>query len=211
MKIAVIGASGKTGQLLVKEAISRGHDVTAIVRKASQPLDPKANVLIKDLFELTYTDLKPFDVIIDAFGTWALESLPLHQTSLKHLTDILSGKTNRLLVVGGAGSLYVNPQHSLRLVDSPDFPEVFKPLATNMAKALDALRTCDDVQWTYLSPAIEFNADGERTGHYILGGEEVLFNSQGKSQISYADYAIAMIDEAEKAKHIKQRFTVATE
>ncbi|NUF28016.1 hypothetical protein GA0061081_104162 [Gilliamella bombicola] len=211
MKIAVIGASGKTGQLLVKEAISRGHDVTAIVRKASQQLDPKATVMIKDLFELTYTDLKPFDVIIDAFGTWALESLPLHQTSLKHLTDILSGKTNRLLVVGGAGSLYVNPQHSLRLVDAPDFPDAFKPLATNMAKALDALRTCDDVQWTYLSPAIEFNADGERTGHYILGGEEVLFNSKGKSQISYADYAIAMIDEAEKAKHIKQRFTVATE
>ncbi|SCB82941.1 NAD(P)-dependent oxidoreductase [Gilliamella intestini] len=211
MKIAVIGASGKTGQLLVKEAISRGHDVTAIVRKPNQQLDPKAAVLIKDLFELTYTDLKAYDVIIDAFGTWALESLPLHQTSLKHLTDILSGKANRLLVVGGAGSLYVNPQHSIRLVDTPDFPDEFKPLATNMAKALDQLRKCEDVQWTYLSPAIEFNANGERTGHYIMGGEEVLFNNKGKSQISYADYAIAMIDEAETAKHIKQRFTVASE
>ncbi|MWP49226.1 MULTISPECIES: NAD(P)-dependent oxidoreductase [unclassified Gilliamella] len=211
MKIAVIGASGKTGQLLVKEAISRGHDVTAIVRKPNQHLDPKAAVLIKDLFELTYNDLKPFDVIIDAFGTWSLESLPLHQTSLKHLTDILSGKANRLLVVGGAGSLYVNPQHSIRLIDTPDFPDEFKPLATNMARALDQLRKCNNVQWTYLSPAIEFNADGERTGHYIMGGEEALFNSKGKSQISYADYAIAMIDEAQTAKHIKQRFTVASE
>ncbi|MCO6545754.1 MAG: NAD(P)-dependent oxidoreductase [Gilliamella sp.] len=211
MKIAVIGASGKTGQLLVKEAISRGHDVTAIVRKPNQHLAPKAAVLIKDLFELTYADLKPYDVIIDAFGTWTLESLPLHQTSLKHLTDILSGKANRLLVVGGAGSLYVNPQHSIRLVDTPDFPDEFKPLAINMAKALDELKKCEDVQWTYLSPAIEFNANGKRTGHYIMGGEEVLFNSKGKSQISYADYAIAMIDEAETAKHIKQRFTVATE
>lgn len=211
MKIAVIGASGKTGQLLVKEAISRGHDVTAIVRKQNQQLDPKATMMIKDLFELTYNDLKPYDVIIDAFGTWSLESLPLHQTSLKHLTDILSGKANRLLVVGGAGSLYVNPQHSIRLVDTPDFPDEFKPLATNMAKALDELKKCNDVQWTYLSPAIEFNADGEKTRHYIMGGEEVLFNSKGQSQISYADYAIAMIDEAETAKHIKQRFTVATE
>ncbi|OTQ62415.1 NAD(P)-dependent oxidoreductase [Gilliamella apis] len=211
MKIAVIGANGKSGQLLVKEALSRGHDVTAIVRKLSSNSDAKAKVLVKDLFQLTYDDLKPFDVIIDAFGTWTPESLPLHQTSLKHLTDILSGKPNRLLVVGGAGSLYVNPEHTVRLADSPDFPDEFKPLANNMAKALDHLRTCDDVQWTYLSPAIEFIADGARTGHYIVGGEQFLVNSQGKSQISYADYAIAMIDEAEKAQHIKQRFTVVAE
>lgn len=210
MKIAVIGASGKSGSLIVKEAIARGHDVTAIVRNPNAHVDPKAKILVKDLFDLTYEDLKPFDVIIDAFAAWTPETLPQHQTSLKHLTDILSGKPNRLLVVGGAGSLYVNPEHTIRLVDSPDFPEEFKPLANNMAKALDQLRTCNDVNWTYLSPAIEFIADGTRTGHYIVGGEQILVNSQGKSQISYADYAIAMIDEAENAKHIKQRFTVAT-
>ena len=211
MKIAVIGASGKSGSLLVTEALSRGHDVTAIVRKSNSNFDPKVNVLVKDLFQLSYDDLKPFDVIIDAFAAWTPETLPLHQTSLKHLTDILSNKPNRLLVVGGAGSLYVNPEHSLRLVDSPDFPEEFKPLANNMAKALDALRQCNDVQWTYLSPSIEFIADGKRTGKYTAGGEQVLFTSQGKSQISYADYAIAMIDEAENAKHVKQRFTVVSE
>lgn len=210
MKIAVIGASGKSGSLIVKEAIARGHDVTAIVRNPNAHVDPKAKILVKDLFDLTYEDLKPFDVIIDAFAAWTPETLPQHQTSLKHLTDILSGKPNRLLVVGGAGSLYVNPEHTIRLVDSPDFPDEFKPLANNMAKALDQLRTCNDVNWTYLSPAIEFIADGPRTGHYIVGGEQILVNSQGKSQISYADYAIAMIDEAENTKHIKQRFTVAT-
>lgn len=209
MKIAVIGASGKSGSLIVKEAIARGHDVTAIVRNPNAHVDPKAKILVKDLFDLTYEDLKPFDVIIDAFAAWTPETLPQHQTSLKHLTDILSSKPNRLLVVGGAGSLYVNPEHTIRLVDSPDFPDEFKPLANNMAKALDQLRTCNDVNWTYLSPAIEFIADGSRTGHYIVGGEQILVNSQGKSQISYADYAIAMIDEAENAKHIKQRFTVA--
>lgn len=210
MKIAVIGANGKSGSLIVKEALSRGHDVTAILRRADAKVDPKAKMLVKDLFQLTYDDLKPFDVIIDAFATWALESLPLHQTSLKHLTDILRGKSNRLLVVGGAGSLYVNPEHTIRLVDTPEFPDEFKPLATNMAKALDELKKCNNVNWTYLSPAIEFIADGERTGHYIVGGEQVLFNSNGTSQISYADYAIAMVDEAEHPKHIKQRFTVAS-
>ena len=210
MKIAVIGANGKSGSLIVKEALSRGHDVTAILRRADAKVDPKAKMLVKDLFQLTYDDLKPFDLIVDAFATWTLESLPLHQTSLKHLTDILSGKPNRLLVVGGAGSLYVNPEHTLRLVDTPEFPDEFKPLATNMAKALDELKKCNNVNWTYLSPAIEFIADGERTGHYIVGGEQVLFNSNGTSQISYADYAIAMVDEAEHPKHIKQRFTVAS-
>ncbi|OCG56299.1 MULTISPECIES: NAD(P)-dependent oxidoreductase [unclassified Gilliamella] len=211
MKIAVIGASGKSGSLIVKEALSRGHDVTAIVRKPTSHVDPKAKVLVKDLFDLTYEDLKPFDVIVDAFATWTPESLPLHQTSLKHLTDILKNRPNRLLVVGGAGSLYVNPENTIRLVDTPEFPDQFKPLATNMANALDELRKCDDVQWTYLSPAIEFIADGARTGHYKAGGEQVLFNNKGRSQISYADYAIAMIDEAENAKHIKQRFTIVTE
>jgi uncharacterized protein len=211
MKIAVIGASGKSGSLIVKEALSRGHDVTAIVRKSTSLVDPKAKVLVKDLFDLTYEDLKPFDVIVDAFATWAPESLPLHQTSLKHLTDILKNKPNRLLVVGGAGSLYVNPEKTVRLVDTPEFPDEFKPLATNMAKALDELRKCDDVQWTYFSPAIEFIADGARTGHYKAGGEQVLFNDKGESKISYADYAIAMVDEAENAKHVKQRFTAINE
>lgn len=211
MKIAVIGANGKSGSLIVKEALSRGHDVTAIVRKADAKVDPKANVLVKDLFQLTYDDLKPFDVIIDAFAAWTPETLPQHQTSLKHLTDILSGKLNRLLVVGGAGSLYVNPEQTVRLVDTPQFPDEFKPLANNMAKGLDQLKKCNDVQWTYLSPAIEFIADGPRTGHYTSGGEQVLFNSNGKSHVSYSDYAIAMIDEAEHAKHIKQRFTIVTE
>lgn len=211
MKIAVIGANGKSGSLIVKEALARDHEVTAIIRNPNSHVDPKANIIVKNLFDLTYDDLKPFDVIVDAFATWTPESLPMHQTSLKHLTNTLRGKPNRLLVVGGAGSLYVNSEHTIRLVDTPEFPDEFKPLANNMAKALDELKKCQDVSWTYLSPAIEFIADGARTGRYKAGGEQVLFNSQGQSQISYADYAIAMIDETENAKHIKQRFTVVAE
>ena len=160
---------------------------------------------------MTLGDLKDSDVVIDAFGTWTEETLPQHSTSLKHLCDILSGTNIRLLVVGGAGSLYVNPEHTLCVSDGPDFPDVFKPLATAMTKALGELRQRNDVKWTYLSPAGDFQADGVRIGRYILGGEELTLNSRGESVISYADYAIAMIDEAENGKHIQQRFSVVGE
>ena len=127
------------------------------------------------------------------------------------MCDILSGTNIRLLIVGGAGSLYINPEHTLCVSDGPDFPEIFKPLAAAMAKALVELRQRNDVKWTYLSPAGDFQADGARTGRYILGGEELTLNSKDESMISYADYAIAMIDEAENGKHIQQRFSVVGE
>ncbi|WP_297672249.1 NAD(P)-dependent oxidoreductase [Thomasclavelia sp.] len=210
MKITVVCAAGKQGQKLVTEALNRGHKVTAVVRKKST-FPASIEVLEKDLFDLTLGDLKDSDVVIDAFGTWTEETLPQHSTSLKHLCDILSGTNIRLLVVGGAGSLYVNPEHTLCVSDGPDFPDVFKPLATAMTKALGELRQRNDVKWTYLSPAGDFQADGVRIGRYILGGEELTLNSRGESVISYADYAIAMIDEAENGKHIQQRFSVVGE
>jgi len=211
MKIAIIGGSGKSGSLITKEAISRGHDVTAIVRNTSKITESKVTVLEKDLFCLTFDDLKEYDAVIDAFGTWTPESLNLHGTSLKHLSDILSGKPNRLIVIGGAGSLYINSEHTQRLVDSPDFPDIYKPVANQMASALDELRKRTDVQWTYISPAAIFAYEGERIGQYTRGGEELLVNSKGESKISYADYAIAVVDEVENATHIQKRFTVVSE
>lgn len=209
MKIAVICANGKAGKLIVKEAIDRGLDVTAVVRKENRTDAKKA--VIKDLFELTASDLEGFDVVIDAFGAWTPETLPQHSTTLKHLCDLLSGKAARLLVVGGAGSLYVNADHTAQVMDGADFPDMFKPLASHMGKALEELRLRDDVKWTYLSPAGDFQADGARTGKYILGGEELTLNSRGESVISYADYAVAMIDEAVSGGHIRQRISVVAE
>lgn len=206
MKIAVVCANGKEGKLLVQEAVDRGLDVTAVVRGENRSAAEK--VLNKDLFQLTAEDLKEFDVVIDAFGAWTEDALPQHSTSLKHLCDILSGTKTRLLVVGGAGSLYVNPEHTACVADGLDFPDVFKPLAAAMAKALSELRKRSDVQWTYISPAADFQAEGEKTGSYILGGEELTVNSRGESIISYADYAAAMIDEALKGNHIQQRISV---
>ena len=209
MKIAVICANGKAGKLIVKEAVDRGLDVTAVVREKNATMAQK--VLKKDLFDLTAADMKGFNVVIDVFGAWTEDTLPQHSTSLKHLCDILSGTDTRLLVVGGAGSLYVNPEHTACVADGPDFPDVFKPLAAAMAKALGELRERRDVKWTYISPAGDFQADGERTGKYILGGEELTLNSKGESIISYADYAIAMVDEAVNGNNIQKRISVVRE
>ena len=209
MKIAVVCANGKEGKLLVKEALDRGLDVTAVVRGENR--SAAEQVIAKDLFQLTAEDLKGFDVVIDAFGAWTEETLPQHSTSLKHLCDILSGTDTRLLVVGGAGSLYVNPEHTAQVADGPDFPDAFKPLASAMAKALNELRGREDVRWTYVSPAADFQADGARTGKYIQGGEELTVNARGESVISYADYAVAMIDEAVKGGHIRERISVVGE
>ena len=209
MKIAVVCANGKAGRLITNEAVERGFDVTAVVREENKT--DAQTVLKKDLFDLTAEDLKGFDAVVDAFGAWAEELLPQHSTSLKHLCDILSGSDTRLVVVGGAGSLYINSEHTMQVMETPDFPDMFKPLAKAQGKALDELRKRNDVKWTFISPAGDFRADGEKTGKYILAGEELTLNSKGESIISYADYAVAMVDEIEKGNHIGKRISVVGE
>lgn len=206
MKVAVVCANGRVGTLVVKEAVERGLDVTAVVREENKTAAKK--VIRKDLFDLTTADLEGFDVVVDAFGAWAPEELSGHSRSLKHLCDILSGRKTRLVVVGGAGSLYVNPEHTLQVCDSPDFPAEYLPLAKAQGQALAELRERSDVQWTFISPAADFQAEGERTGEYILAGEEFTLNSRGESVLSYADYAIAMVDEITKGNHIQERISV---
>ena len=204
-KIAVVAANGKAGQLIVKEALGRGMDVTAFVRGENRTAAEKA--VVKNIMDIEAADLAGFDAVVDAFGAWTPETLDQHSTTLAHLCDCLAGTDTRLLVVGGAGSLYVNPEHTMTVSDTPDFPDAFKPLAAAMAKALGELRGRGDVKWTYISPAGDFQADGERTGSYILGGEELTLNAAGESVISYADYAIAMVDEIESGNHVQQRIS----
>ncbi len=209
MKIAVVCANGRVGKLVVKEALAKGFDVTAVARSDNKTEAKK--FFKKDLFELTKEDLKDFDAVVDAFGAWSEETYPQYTTSIQHFCDILSGSDTRLLIVGGAGSLYLDKTHTKQLIDAPDFPDAYKPMASAMAKALVELRKRDDVKWTFISPAADFQAEGERTGKYILAGEEFTLNSKKESIISYADYAIAMIDEIEKGNHIKQRISVVRE
>ena len=206
MKIAVVAANGKAGQLIVEEAVKRGHDVTAIVRSKNKT--QAQHLLKKALFNLTKEDLAGYDVVATAFGAWTPETLPLHSKSIEHFNDLLAGTSTRFLVVGGAGSLYVDKEKKVRLVDTAEFPAEYKPLASAQADELDLLRTKKDLNWTFVSPAAEFIPDGARTGEYILAGDFFTVNEAGESKISYADYAIAFVDEIESGKHIQERISV---
>lgn len=151
MKLAVVAANGKSGRLIVKEAVARGLDVTAVVRGENKT--EALHTLKKDIMDLTKEDLAGFDVVIDAFGIWDPNKMDQHSATLGHLSDILSGSKTRLLVVGGAGSLYVDKDHKTMISDLPDFPEAYLPTAVGMKNSLNALRKRDDVRWTYVSPA----------------------------------------------------------
>ncbi|NQG98305.1 NAD(P)-dependent oxidoreductase [Streptococcus suis] len=209
MKIAVVAANGKAGSLIVKEAVARGFEVTAIVRGENKTVAQQ--VLQKDVFDLTADDVIGFDAVVDAVGAWTADTIHMVPDAAKHLAAILKSSQTRLLVVGGAASLYVNPERTLTVADVTEFPAEVLPVLNAHKEALEALRQVDDVNWTYVSPAGDFQADGERTGRYILGGEELVLNSKGESVISYADYAIGMIDEIASGDHLKARISLVSE
>lgn len=206
-KVAVICANGNVGKLVVKEAVARGFEVTAFAK--SENKSEAKNFIQKDLFELTKDDLAGFDAIVDAFGIWDESKLHLHSKSLKHLCDLLSGSKTRLLYVGGAGSLYV--AENTMLYQTAEFPAIYLPVATAQVKAYLELKERSDVQWTFISPAADFQVDGERTGKYIVAGDNFTVNSRGESIISYADYALAVVDEIEHGKHIQERISLVRE
>lgn len=207
-KIAVVAANGKAGGLIVEEAMRRGFDVTAIVRGENK--SAAQNYVIKDALELTTEDLAGFDAVVDAVGGWTPETIPAITDAGIHLADVLSGTDVRLLVVGGAGSLFVNPEHTVTVDMGPDFPDDWKPLSSAAGKVLAHLRETNGLKWTFVSPAADFQADGERTGEYTLAGEEFTLNERGESTLSYADYAIATVDEIESGNHIAQRISVVS-
>ena len=206
MKVAVICSNGKAGKMIVAEALAAGLDVTGFARDENKSAAQK--FVQKDLFALTKEDLAGFDAVVDAFGAWAENDLPNHGKSLKHLCDLLSGTKTRLLVVGGAGSLYMNKEHTLQVMDTPDFPAMFKPLATAQGNALADLRKRDDVLWTFVSPAGDFRPDEPKSGKWIWGGEELTLNSKGESIIGYADYAAAFVEEIIGGKNIQKRISL---
>lgn len=206
MKIAVVAANGRVGQKVVSEALNRGFEATAFGRGENKT--EAKNYVKKDVLEITSQDLSNFDCVVDAVGAWTSETLPFIPLAAAHLLAVLKGSNTRLIVVGGAGSLFVNKEHTTTLELTPAFPDSYKPVSASHGAALAILRADADVKWTYISPAGDFQADGPRTGKYILAGDELTLNSKGESIISYADYAIALVDEIEKGNHIKQRISV---
>lgn len=208
MKFAVIGANGNAGSRIAAEATSRGHDVTAVVRRANE--SEAAHELRRDAAELTAEDLSGFDVVVDALS-FPLDAQDQHAATVTTIADALAGTDTRLIVVGGAGSLFVDEAHSKMLAETPDFPEAFLPVARGQIRQLEVLRGREDVRWTFISPAADFRADGERTGEYVQAGEEFTTDAEGASAISYADYAVGLVDEAEAdgdAAHVNERISL---
>jgi len=200
-KIAIIGATGRAGSQLLEEALRRGHSITAIARDTSKVGD-RAGVVSKSLDVLDSAALQValtgHDVVISAahFATVPASAIvgPVKQAGVK-----------RLLVVGGAGSLLL--PDDTRVIDSAGFPAEYKAEAGAGAAFLDALRQEQELDWTFLSPSAEF-VEGERSGQYRVGKDHLLVSAEGRSWITFADYAIALIDEVETPKHLRQRYTV---
>lgn len=208
--IAVIGATGKAGSRILKEALDRGHQVTAFVRNASKMENKNVPVVEKDVFDISTAVLKPFDVVVNAFGA-PFGQEHLHVDAGNALIEAIKGAPDtRLIVVGGAGSLFVDEAKTVRLVDTPEFPDFVRPTASNQGKNLDILQQTEGIQWTFISPSANF-ALGSRTGSYQTGKDQLLVNSKGESYVSYEDFAVAVVDEIEQPMHINERFTVVSE
>lgn len=208
MKIAIFGATGNIGSRVVAEAQHRGHDVTAIARNPAR-VSPEITALQGDILnvESVTRAVKGQDVVVSAVGP-SDSSAPamLADAARSLLAGLKRGDVRRLIVVGGAGSLEVKP--GLQLVDTPEFPPEWRPVALAHRDALNVYRWVKDLDWTYISPAA-FIGPGQRTGHYRVGFDQLLVDSIGESRISFEDYAVAVLDEIEKPGHIRKRITVA--
>lgn len=208
MKIALIGASGMIGQRIAAEALSRGHEVTALVRDPSRvEARPGLTAQAADVTDGASVAglVAGHDAVIAAYSTGAGDPQLYSQVAHNLIAGLKEAGVRRLLVVGGAGSLEIVP--GVQLVDTPEFPAAWRAGASALRDALNVYRQERELEWTFLSPAIMIQP-GERSGVFRLGTDQPVFDAQGNSQISAEDYAVAMIDELEQPQHIRQRFTV---
>jgi len=196
MRIAVIGATGNVGQRIVAEAGRRGHEVVAISRGGGAVGNGKA-------IQADVTDKAGIAAAIQGADAVVL-SVKFQDLDVEASLDALKD-ANRLLIVGGAASLYVAP--GLQLIDTEGFPDFIKVEAEPARQALARVQQETALDWTFLSPSVFFGP-GERTAEFRLGKDELLTAADGKSHISYEDYAIALLDEIERPRHSRQRFTV---
>lgn len=209
MKIAILGAGGMIGQRIVQEALSRGHSVTAVVRDSARYAAPAGvKVVVGDATNAASLSsvIAGHDVLINSTST-NRDGDPSLFGKIAHalISAVKQAGVPRLIVVGGAGSLYVAP--GVQLVDTPEFPEAWRAGASALRDALEIYRTAD-VDWLFISPAIMIHP-GERTGKYRVGGDDVLADANGNSDISCEDYAVGLLDHAEKAASYKRRITLA--
>lgn len=211
MKIGIIGASGKAGSFILKEAVKRGHDVTAIVRDATKVSHKEVAILETDIFDLKKEDLNSFQVVVNAFKAPDGEEHQHVEAGRVLINALKDVPETRLVVVGGAGSLYVDEDQTTQVSQTPDFSEAYFPTAKYMGENLEELQHSSGIQWTYISPGGMFDPEGKETGSYQKGKDYIILNSTGESYISYADYALAVLDEIENPQHKNERFAVVGE
>ena len=212
MKIALFGATGHLGQGILDEALSRGYDVVAVVRDASRLTQhsDKLKVVTGDVAQpASWLDaVRGADAVVASLSARRdgnPDSIPANAGVL--LDNLPKAGVKRLLWVGGAGSLEVAP--GVKVLDDPHFPDAWKPEAIAQSKALDMFRASKaDVDWTYISPAALIE-DGERSGKYRVGSDQLLVDGNGVSRITVPDYAVALLDRIEQHDALRQRITVA--
>jgi uncharacterized protein len=200
-KIAIIGATGKVGSQLLAEALRRGHTVSGIARNVTS-LEGREGVIGRSV------DVLDAGAVAEAVAGHDAVFSSAHFTGIPAsaiVGPVKKAGVGRLLVVGGAGSLYAAP--GMRVIDTPNFPSAYKAEAEAGAAFLEALHADRDLDWTFVSPSAEF-VDGARTRRFRLGRDELLVDGAGRSWISFQDFAIAFLDEFEKPAHLRQRFTV---
>lgn len=199
MKIALLGATGKAAARLIAELKGRGHDVTGIARKPAEG-DPGVPLVLADANDpaALAAAIRGHDALISAARFVSVDANQI-------LAAMKLAGVARILVVGGAGTLFVAP--GLQLLDAPGFPEAFRPEVSAGRDFLEALRA-SEADWTFLSPAASFGP-GERTGVFRLGGDELMRDEKGESRISYEDLAVALVDELEAPRHSRMRFSIA--
>ena len=211
MKIALIGASGFVGAAVLQEALNRGHQVSGIVRQPEKlPQHAALTAVAGDVYdaEALAPILAGHDAVVHAFnpgwGQANIRELFIQGTRAIYAAVKQAG-IKRLLVVGGAGSLYVAP--GLQLLDTPDFPAEYKEGAEGARQALNLIREESELDWSFVSPPALLQP-GERSGRFRLGGDQLLMTGEAPAGISVADLAVAIVDELEHPQHIRQRFTV---
>ena len=208
MKVALYGATGKSGSRILKELVSRGHQVIAIVRNPAKLPQPAPGVVIKqdDLSDSKKiaAAINGAEAVISAYAPPQDDVDAIVGVTQRQVEALNHGSKVRLIVVGGAGGLNVAP--GVTLIDSGYLPEPVLPIAKAHSKALNVLRA-STIDWTYLAPAAYFEP-GQRTGKFRLGTDELIANQQQESRISMEDYAIALVDELEKPQHRRQRFSI---
>lgn len=205
MNILVIGANGNAGRLIVEKALKAGHQVSGVVRR--EGAIEGIPTIVKDALQLTKQELTQFDIVVNATSAFTPDTYHLPADLTLLLVKALANTNTRLIAIGGAGSLYVDEDHTVQLNDTPEFPKEFLARSKTHGKSDDILRKFSNVDWTMFTPPPILDAEGPESNDYVLGNENVILNKEGKPYISYATFAQILVDEINNHKFSRQRFT----